>query len=356
MESSSRILVVDDDPSGRATVEALLFGRGYELEFASSGIEALVKASQQAPDLVLLDVMMPDIDGFEVCERLRSDSRLAQIPVIMVTALDDRDSRLRGISAGADDFVTKPIDGAELRARVKAITQLNRYRRLLAEQARFQWVVEQASDGYVMIDADDRIQYANPQARLYLGLAQSGELAQGASHPPFFAEVVRRQYCCEPAEAWADWPLVSGALQPGRYLVRPESSTARSFWLEVDLLDPASHQSADRLVHLRDITFHPHRTPTIEVEITPAGDGYLVLRVSDDGIVLSPEQLGQIWRPYYQGEKYFTGQAAGMGLGMATVSALVWEAAGQCHASGRENGPGLVIDLRLPMCWTGDRL
>jgi diguanylate cyclase (GGDEF)-like protein len=131
MSDKSIILVVDDEIVSRYTVEALLSSEGYNLEFAESGEEALAKATQLVPDLMLLDVMMPDMDGFEVCTRLRANPRLAELPVVMVTALDDRESRLRGLEVGADDFMSKPFDRAELRARIRTITRLNRYRRLV---------------------------------------------------------------------------------------------------------------------------------------------------------------------------------------------------------------------------------
>lgn len=131
MSDKSIILVVDDEIVSRYTVEALLSSEGYNLEFAESGEEALAKATQLVPDLMLLDVMMPGMDGFEVCTRLRANPRLAELPVVMVTALDDRESRLRGLEVGADDFMSKPFDRAELRARIRTITRLNRYRRLV---------------------------------------------------------------------------------------------------------------------------------------------------------------------------------------------------------------------------------
>jgi diguanylate cyclase (GGDEF)-like protein len=131
MPDKSTILIVDDEIISRYTVEVLLASEGYLLEFAENGEEALEKAITLVPDLMLLDVMMPGMDGFQVCQKLRANPRLAELPVVMVTALDDRDSRLRGIEAGADDFMTKPFDRAELRARVRTITRLNRYRRLV---------------------------------------------------------------------------------------------------------------------------------------------------------------------------------------------------------------------------------
>jgi diguanylate cyclase len=131
MKDTSIILIVDDEIVSRYTVEVLLESEGYQLIFAESGEEALLKAEQYMPDLMLLDVMMPDMDGFQVCQLLRANPRLAELPIVMVTALDDRESKLRGIEVGADDFMSKPFDRAELRARVRTITRLNRYRRLL---------------------------------------------------------------------------------------------------------------------------------------------------------------------------------------------------------------------------------
>lgn len=135
MQYTSTILVVDDESGPREILGKLLTEQGYNLAFATSGEEALVKAAELTPDLILLDVMMPDIDGFTVCQRLRSDPLLAEIPVIMITGLNDRTSLLQGIEAGADDFISKPFDPVELEARVRVITRLNRYRRLHLERA-----------------------------------------------------------------------------------------------------------------------------------------------------------------------------------------------------------------------------
>src|SRR5688572_28752464 len=115
-------------------MEATLSGEGVELEFARNGLDALAKADSFLPDLVLLDMIMPGMDGFEVCRRLRATPRLAEVPIIILTALDDRASRLLGIEAGADDFITKPVDRQELRLRTRTILRLNRYRTLLDQR------------------------------------------------------------------------------------------------------------------------------------------------------------------------------------------------------------------------------
>jgi two-component system cell cycle sensor histidine kinase/response regulator CckA len=169
MERLSTILIIDDEAKGRELLESLLTPQGYRLAFASGGAEGLAKAAEMLPDLVLLDVMMPDQDGFEVCGRLRADPLLAEVPVIMVTALDDQESRLRGFEAGADDFLNKPFDRAELRSRVRTITRLNRYRRLVIEREKFDRLVELSPDGILILDPEGLILLGNPAVHRMVG-------------------------------------------------------------------------------------------------------------------------------------------------------------------------------------------
>ncbi len=136
MSSQPVVLVVDDQAGNREALRALLAADDLKVAACESGLAALEAAAAAPPDLVLLDVMMPGIDGFETCRRLREDPRLAEVPVILVTALDDRESRIAGFEAGADDFVTKPYDRLELRTRVRGLLRLNRYRLLVEERAR----------------------------------------------------------------------------------------------------------------------------------------------------------------------------------------------------------------------------
>ncbi|MDY7077790.1 MAG: response regulator [Chloroflexota bacterium] len=120
------VFIVDDDPSARDTLEALLFQENYDLAFAVSGREALTRLAQLAPDVILLDVMMPGMDGFEVCQRIKADERWRYIPVILVTALDTKNNIIRGLDAGADEFLSKPVNGPELRARVRSMLRIKK--------------------------------------------------------------------------------------------------------------------------------------------------------------------------------------------------------------------------------------
>jgi DNA-binding response OmpR family regulator/two-component sensor histidine kinase len=492
MDKEYTVLIVDDRAPERETLEVLLAPEGYRLAFAADGHEALDRAAQLTPDLILLDVMMPGMDGFEVCRQLRSDPVHGEVPVVLVTALDDRSSRISGIEAGADDFISKPFDRNELRARVRTLTKLNRYRRLLLERTKLAWVMEHTEAGYVIIDEHDRLEYANAQARLFLSLPAVAPEHSSDPDPPerSFLELVRRQYHLNPEEAWRHWPETStstGSDAPLRYLVRPESATANATWLQVMTLDIPARPVTKRLIRLRDVTseinkrldlgsfhsvishkvrtpingilgtlrvladedsglepaqmaslaglaiesaerleqellevlqflemsdtlrtgdrfaldrfeplvreiaerlqpgatalsvsglhelghsrvvlsvqgmelilteiltnaikFHPQQSPAIEISAA-AVDSSIRIRICDDGISLSPAQLSEVWGPYHQAEKWFTGQVPGMGLGLPLVALLVWSCGGTCHICNREGSSGVVVELSIPL-------
>ena len=131
---AGRILVVDDRAQNLRLLEAVLQPHGYDVVLATSGQEALDRLAGEPIDLVLLDVVMPEMDGLEVCRRLRADEATSFLPVVMVTASGDQEKRA-AIEAGADDFVTKPFDQAELLARVRSLLRVKRYHDTIVAQA-----------------------------------------------------------------------------------------------------------------------------------------------------------------------------------------------------------------------------
>ena len=132
---TARILVVDDVLPNLQLLEAKLRAEFYEVELAANGPDALAKAQASAPDVILLDVMMPDMDGFEVCRRLKADPATAHLPVVMVTALTEQPERVRGLEAGADDFLSKPVDDAALFARLRALLRVKQVQDAWRQQA-----------------------------------------------------------------------------------------------------------------------------------------------------------------------------------------------------------------------------
>jgi putative two-component system response regulator len=123
---SAKILVVDDDPAILDLLVRILKRDSYTPIVATNGVEALEMVAREAPDLILLDVTMPKLDGFAVCQRLKDNEATALIPVTMLTGLDDREHRLRGIEVGADDFLTKPFEHSLLRARISSQLRIKR--------------------------------------------------------------------------------------------------------------------------------------------------------------------------------------------------------------------------------------
>ena len=135
-DGPAKILIVDDHEDNIELLRARLAARGYRIDTAMDGEQALACVAREAPDLILLDVMMPRIDGFEVVRRLKADRNLPFIPIILQTALDSTEHKVEGLDAGADDYITKPINFAELEARVKSMLRIKALQDALEERER----------------------------------------------------------------------------------------------------------------------------------------------------------------------------------------------------------------------------
>ena len=158
------ILVVDDDPINVQLMEAQLVNK-YDIVKAFSGEEALDILGREKPDLIILDVMMPGINGYEVCRRIKSSEDTSFIPVIIVTALSSRDDRLEGIEAGADDFLTKPIDRVELLTRSKNLLQGKKlHDKLISSEKKFRTLFENSVDAIMLFTQEGSILEANAAA------------------------------------------------------------------------------------------------------------------------------------------------------------------------------------------------
>ncbi|HOK50737.1 MAG TPA: response regulator [Bacteroidales bacterium] len=135
------LLAIDDDPLVLKLIEASLAREPYRMLFAPDGETGLRMALENKPDLIVLDVVMPGMDGFEFCQQARKNPILKNTPIIMLTALDDRDSKIQGLEAGADDYICKPFDKIEFRARIRTITRLTQ--NFLSEISQLQHTIEE---------------------------------------------------------------------------------------------------------------------------------------------------------------------------------------------------------------------
>jgi len=470
-----KVLIIDDEPVIRELLETLLAGEGLELLFAENGETGLKMAQEFQPDAILLDVMMPVMDGYETCRQIRATPGLSEVPIIILSALADREARLSGLRAGADDFLTKPFDAVEMKVRVKNIMRLNRYRNLVAERSRFYWVVENDEKGYLVLNKKGEIQYANQRAQVYFHLPQTYTGINFTSQAGLY-------YQSHSLEEGQDGHSSGHII----YLVQPESATARAFWLRVEILNSplgtenqhlvrvndvtdkmstyqdirkihllvahklrtpvsliyssmnllatktdmipeeeikpmikAAWNNAERLVmgvhdilkymdapialadgepfilgHLLEMTtaigesleiknvavsmpetlagcklgisgkaielilhevmenskkFHLHQTPHIQVRAGQRGENNILLQFLDDGQAMTAEQITHAKMPYSQGEKWFTGEIPGMGLGIPLVSALIWQAGGQLRVENRSDQAGVCVSLTLPI-------
>ncbi len=174
--AKSRILVVDDTEDIRALLRLILENAGYVVLEADSGAAALALVRREPPDLILLDVMMPGMSGYEVCQQLKDDEATQAIPVLFLSALSQADAETRGLAVGAADFITKPISMAVLLARVKTHLALYAQRRSL--EGMFRDVIEFAPDAFILADPRGLIVQLNARAEELFGYARSELIGQ----------------------------------------------------------------------------------------------------------------------------------------------------------------------------------
>ncbi len=482
---TATILIVDDNIGARRSMEGLLASEGYELLLAENGIQALDIARSEHPDLILLDVMMPGKNGFEVCNEIRKDKEIEEIPIILITALEDDESMIKGIEAGADDFLTKPINKLELRSRVRGISRLNRYRKLCGERLKFEWVVKNSQFGYVLLDEKDRITFSNPKAREMLQLSEEAINAN-----PIFFDTVKDKYICKPdkiKELWSSPPRPEIQEFDPFILIQAQTENDPVHWVKVTILGLEQMALDTKLVRMEDITesmlsfqekhtfsrmmshklltplnalkaaqqmmgasaeaeisglfkrvsnlqkkgidrleydiesilrflesntsngtaetttlkqledqlrsigeedgmpfclladlgekeswrtnisnfkfeacvreilensvkFHSNGSPTILCSIQVLNtENKAIFTFENDGEPISQAELENAWKPYWQADRFLTGEVHGMGLGLPLIATNIWGAGGTCSLANREDTQGAILTLTLPI-------
>ncbi len=163
-----KILVADDIKQNVKLLRVILTNSEYDVVEAYDGEEALKKAQVENPDLILLDIMMPKLTGYEVCQKLRADGMTKNIPVVMITALHEMEDRIKGIEAGADDFISKPFNKAELLARIKSLLNMRHGAEKKSDTMVLDAILSNVAEGVIITDEQWKIKNMNQAAHDFL--------------------------------------------------------------------------------------------------------------------------------------------------------------------------------------------
>ncbi len=364
-----RILIVDDEPLILRNLDVLLSKKGCKVSVAGSGFEGLRKACENPPDAILLDIVMPDIDGYEICRRMKAEPSLQHVPVLLITALNDVFSKVKGLDAGADDFISKPFNEVELRARLWAHLRNKRLHDQLEDSFQRLKDLEQMKEALTYMIMHD---VSAPLTAVHFGLEAVIEaLDNGAGLSAAHGRMLRTAMtgCRRVVDMLRD-VLVIQRLEEKNFPLRPASIDLASLTMGcLSMLEPSrvaagiTIQTAidsdvptivgDEMLLSRlltnlvanglkftgrdgHITVGFHRVSGDEVEGA----------VSDDGIGIPSEYLSRIFDKYVQAEGNHV--RSGLGLGLTFCRHAVEAHGGRIWAN---NNPdhGSCFHFRLPI-------
>jgi signal transduction histidine kinase len=377
-----RILIVDDERRNAELLKIMLVPEGYTLLTATSGQEALGLLAEQKPDLILLDVMMPGMDGYQVVGKIKENPATRNIPVIMLTALDDRNARMVGLNAGAEDFLTKPVDRAELCVRVRNLLRLKMYGdKLRVAHAALAVALEEASDARLMAE------HANNAKTQFLR-AMSHELRTPLNAISGYTEILEMG--------------IRGVVNPAQVkdLGRIKRASAYLLRLINDVLTIARLEGA-RPLHLISIAVNPvlseveglcilqAKANALELTVTECGQeifatadaerfqqillnlvtnaikftpkggsisvtcdddmGVVRVRVRDTGVGVRLLDIERVFEPFVQVDRHLTTDTQqGVGLGLSISRELARAMRGDLTLESAE-GVGSTFTLTLPI-------
>jgi signal transduction histidine kinase len=362
-----QVLIVDDEPRNLRILEGILAPLAYDLRQATTGTEALEQIAAAPPDIVLLDVMMPGMDGFEVCRQIKSRPDTRFIPVVLVTSLDDREFKVSGIEAGADDFINKPVDPNELRARVRSLLRAkalhDELQRSYEELRRLEMMRESLTQ---MIVHDLRTPLGAIMGYLEL-MTLNGYISEAETAQRCFQVINRSgQTLIDMITAMLDLAkLEAGEMRLdlrdvdlGQVVSDVEMGMGsllenKKLTFEADLSGDLPSLRADRemlrriLVNIlgNAITFSP-QAGRIAVTAHPEA-GKVRIAVRDEGPGIPAEYRERIFEKFGQVESRLSGKKYSTGLGLAFCKMAVEAHGGQIGAEG-EPGKGSTFWFTLP--------
>jgi len=332
MDTQPSILVIDDEPDNFDVVETLLDGENYQLHYAPSGQQALNRLDSFQPDLILLDVMMPDLDGMEVCQNIKANPQWQAIPIIMATALTAKEDLARCLATGADDFISKPLNGVELRARVHSMLRIKQ------QYDSLQVLLKLREDMVNMIVHDLR----NPLASIVLG---AGILQfPGLSPQQQQGKVEQILLATQQLQSLIDSLLLMAKLESGKMVLNYTQidlcalcmsaladveaiATQKNITIIKELPEPGGTVEVDALMFRRvldnllsnAIKFSPSNSQvTLRAEYLPTGGSRL--QVSDAGRGISEDLQKVIFEKYEVGTRMPEVSQIGLGLAFCKMA------------------------------------
>jgi signal transduction histidine kinase len=366
-ECMAKILIVDDQLSARETLRGFLTGQNYQLAFAHDGSEALEKIATWKPDLVILDIMMPNLNGFEVCQRMKADEKWRYIPVILVTALDSKEDLARGLEMGADDFLQKPVNSMELRARVRSMLRLKRQQdELEVRNQQLRKAMQMREDLAGMIVHDMRAPLTT-----ILGFSELILVRNNIS--PEYNEILKKIHNQSQRLNWfLDDFLVIAKMEAGELLLNPTPTDVNGLLQavvdsyspiaqskQVEFLLELAHVSApvvldtklfhrvlDNLVS-NALKFSPSRaTISLQIEYLKNGNGsHLNLKVIDEGPGVPSEAQERIFNKFEIVDLKKNGVPQ-VGLGLAFCKLVVEAHGGQISVEAN-NPCGSIFTVKI---------
>lgn len=357
---NGRVLIVDDQHSNRQVMMSMLRGRGYEVALAEGGEEALAIIPQFMPDLVLLDVAMPGMDGYEVCERIKADSALADIPVIFVSAMQEIDNKVRGFQVGGVDYITKPFKVEEVLARVRSQITLSHQRQQIIALSR-------TKDQLIHTVSHD---LKNP-INIIMGYVDMLTRPEELTHAEIteFANSVMstaRNMNALVSDLLDISQLETGGIKLKIQTVRAATAIENAL-IALEMMAGQKNVELSAEVDPPDLAFpaDPRRIGQVlanlvsnGIKYTPEGgrvhvsahrdNGWAVLRVMDNGLGIPADVLPRLFEKFYRipDAEYY--QQEGTGLGLSIVQGIV-EQHGGTIAVESEVGQGSVFQVAMPL-------
>ena len=369
-----KILIIDDNPTNVLLAKACLKGENVDCNVAPDGERGLDMAAGVVPDLILLDIMLPGLDGFQVCEKLKANAQTCHVPVLMITALQELDDKIRGLRAGAEDFISKPFNRAELQARVRSLLRMKFLQEEQLEnerlRARFQMSqeAERIKDAFISIVSHE-VKTPLTVMKGYVSLLRTVRRGEGPDE--MMSRIIDGlNTSMSELESLLKQLLDLSRMRSGLATLRRTKVSLHEL-LErlVEKLQPTAAERQLVLTFEGEVSLLPVRADEEKLDhafshlihnamnFTPAGGRIWVsaldagdsveVRVRDDGIGIAAEHLTHIFDPFFQVAHYMTRKVEGMGIGLSIVKHIIDDHGGRIEVTS-ELEVGTTFTVHVP--------